>query len=533
MSASGGERVAVLVVGAGPVGLVLACELARRGTAIRVVDKLQEPTDESRAILVHARSLEMMQRIGMVDALVAGGVESTAAEFHADGGLLGRVPLDSVHSPFPFTISTPQTETERVLTERLAELGVTIERGVELVALEQDDDEVRSTLRHADGNEEIVTTSYVAGTDGSHSTVRHRLGTKLEGSFKGKRFLLGDVEGDYDLERDAFHTFLSHDAGPVLVFPMAGSRVRVIAMIEDGDETSTLEHLQAVCDTRALGMRLRSAHWLTVFEIHHGQVPQYRHGRVFLAGDAAHVHSPAGGQGMNTGMQDAFNLGWKLALVAAGGAAPGLLDSYHDERHPVAERVIESTTRVTNAGTLHHDLARRLRNHAIHLATALEPIRMRLADATEEIDVAYRDSPIVARHGPHHGPFHGHGAHPGESAPDVPGVQPALHTVLAEGTGHIAMYVAGSDGPSQPLVVDGLEVRHVLVADDAAAGAGSEPGEYDAVVADPERAVAARYGFGGEGGVLLVRPDGYIGLHAHFGDDDAVSAYVAGVRAMR
>ncbi|MGH3315618.1 MAG: FAD-dependent monooxygenase, partial [Nocardioidaceae bacterium] len=190
MSASEGERVAVLVVGAGPVGLVLACELARRGTAVRVVDKLLDPTDESRAILVHARSLEMMQRIGMVDALVAGGVESTAAEFHADGGLLGRVPLDTVHSPFPFTISTPQTETERVLTERLGELGVAVERGVELVALEQHDDGVRSTLRHPDGPEETVTTSYVVGADGSHSTVRHQLGTQLEGSFKGKRFLL-------------------------------------------------------------------------------------------------------------------------------------------------------------------------------------------------------------------------------------------------------------------------------------------------------------------------------------------------------
>ena len=529
MDASEGARVGVLVVGAGPAGLVLACELARRGTAVRVVDRLTEPTEESRAILVHARSLEMMQRIGTVDALVASGTAATAAEFHADGGVLGRVPLDTVDSPFPFSVSTAQTETERVLTERLAELGVTIERGAELVALEQNDDEVRSTLRHPDGQEETCTSSYVAGTDGSHSTVRHQVGTKLEGSFKGRRFLLGDVEGEYDLDRDAFHTFLSSDAGPLLVFPMAGSRVRVIAMLDDGDEASTLEHVQAVCDRRAHGMRLRSAHWITVFEIHHAQVAAYRHGRVFLAGDAAHVHSPAGGQGMNTGMQDAFNLGWKLALAAAGQAAPGLLDSYHDERHPVAARVIEASTRVTDAGTVHNELARRLRNHAIHLATALEPIRMRLADGTEEIDVAYPDSPIVARHGHHH---HSHGPHPGESAPDVPGVQPALHTVLAAGTGHTALYVAGSDGPSQRLALDD-DVRHVLVGDDVAAAAEAQPRTYDAVVADPERAVAERYGLGGHGGLVLVRPDGYIGLHTRFGDDDAVSAYLACIRASR
>ena len=256
MGASEGARVDVLVVGAGPAGLVLACELSRRGTAVRVVDRLTEPTEESRAILVHARSLEMMQRIGTVDALVASGIPATAAEFHADGGVLGRVPLDTVDSPFPFSVSTAQTETERVLTERLAELGVTIERGAEFVALEQNDDEVRSTLRHPDGHEETCTSSYVVGTDGSHSTVRHQVGAKLEGSFKGRRFLLGDVEGDYDLDRDAFHTFVSVDAGPLLVFPMAGSRVRVIAMLEDGDEASTLEHVQAVCDRRAHGMRL-------------------------------------------------------------------------------------------------------------------------------------------------------------------------------------------------------------------------------------------------------------------------------------
>ncbi len=231
---------------------------------------------------------------------------------------------------------------------------------------------------------------------------------------------------------------------------------------------------------------------------------------------------------MNTGMQDAFNLGWKLALAAVGQAAPGLVDSYHDERHPVAARVIEASTRVTDAATVHNELARRLRNHAVHLATALEPIRMRLADGTEEIDVAYRDSPIVARLGHHHG----HGPHPGDSAPDVPGVRPALHTVLAAGTGHTALYVAGSDGPSHRLALDD-DVRHVLVGDDVAAAAEGQPGAYDAVVDDPERAVADRYGLGRRGGLVLVRPDGYIGLHARFGDDDAVSAYLARISASR
>jgi 2-polyprenyl-6-methoxyphenol hydroxylase-like FAD-dependent oxidoreductase len=514
---AGDKRVSVLVVGAGPVGLVLACELARRGTRIRLIDRLPEPTGESRAIIVHARSLEMMERIGVVDELIASGVRATAMEFHADGVTIGRLPLDTVDSPFPFSLSTAQTETERVLTERLAALGFTIDRGVELVSLEQDDDEVRSTLRHTDGGEETLVSAYIAGTDGSHSTVRGLVGTKLEGSFKGERFLLGDVEADYKLDRDSMHTYFSADAGPLLIFPMQGQRLRLIAQINDErDLVSTIGALQQVCDARAGAIEVRSAHWITIFEIHHAQVPAYRFGRAFLAGDAAHVHSPAGGQGMNTGMQDALNLGWKLALASAGKAAPGLLDSYHDERHPVAARVIRHTTRLTTAGTLEHRLARRLRNYATQLATALAPVQHALADRVEETDIAYCDSPIVGR-----SPRSLKGPRPGQAAPDVAGVEPALHAALAEAAGHTALHVAGQHDVPGPLAgADGL--RQLLVAD-------RDPGTFDAVVLDPDRRVAKRYGIGDEGGLVLIRPDGYIGLRAELGNQDAVASYLAGV----
>jgi 2-polyprenyl-6-methoxyphenol hydroxylase-like FAD-dependent oxidoreductase len=395
---------------------------------------------------VHARSQEMMERIGVVDELIASGVRATAMEFHADGRTIGRLQLDTVDSPFPFSVSTAQTETERILTERLAALGLTVDRGVELVGFEQDDDEVRSTLRHADGSEETLVSSYIAGTDGSHSTVRDLVGTKLEGSFEGERFLLGDVEADYTLDRDSMHTYFSADAGPLLIFPMQRERLRLIAQIDrDSDVAPTIEALRQICDARAGGIEVRSTHWITIFEIHHAQVPAYRFGRAFLAGDAGHVHSPAGGQGMNTGMQDAFNLGWKLALASAGVAAPGLLDCYQDERHSVAARVIKRTTRLTTAATLEHGLARRLRNHATQLATALAPVQHTLADQVEETDIAYRDSAIVGR-----SPRGRKGPRPGEAAPDVTGVEPALHTALAEGAGHTALYVAGEQTSRAP-----------------------------------------------------------------------------------
>jgi 2-polyprenyl-6-methoxyphenol hydroxylase-like FAD-dependent oxidoreductase len=505
-----------LVVGAGPVGLVLGCELARRNVPFRLIDKLPQPTDESRAIAVHARSLEMMERIGVVEELIDSGVKAVAMTFHGDGSLLGRVDLTSVDSPFPFSLSTAQTETERVLTERLTALGGRVERSLELVSLEQSPAGVRAVVRDGAGSEEVVSSDWIVGADGAHSAVREQLGVRLEGSFEGERFLLGDVEADYGLERESMHTFFAAGEGPLLVFPLRDRRLRLIAQItERRDETPpTLEEFQAVCDRRARGIHLTGARWLTTFEIHHAQVAEYRHGRAFLAGDAAHIHSPAGGQGMNTGMQDAFNLGWKLAAATAGKASDKLLDSYQSERHPVAARVLEHSTLLTNVGTLRHELARKLRNHAMHLATGLAPIRHKLAAETEETDVAYSDSPVVVAAGGGDDRVRA-----GDAAPDVPAVR--LHDVLARATGHTALYVAPT-GDAMPSA--GAEPgRSVLVAD---AEPTAKP--FDEFVLDPGRTVAERYGIDGDdGGLILVRPDGYVGLRAELGDQRAIADYLA------
>ena len=450
----------VLIAGAGPVGLVAACELARRGVSVRVIDKLEAPTTESRAVVVHARSLEALARVGVADEIVAASRRTTALELHADGAEVGRVPLDTVHSPYPFTATLPQDETERILTARLAALGVAVERGRELVALEQDDERVRATLH--DG--ETIEAGRLVGCDGSHSTVRHLLGMRLEGSFEGQRFFLGDVEAAYDLERDAMHAFFGKDGGPLLVFPMRGDRVRLIAEAGD-DGTVSLDVLQGLVGRFGVYMKLTSAHWMTSFEIHHGQVARYRVGRAFLAGDAAHIHSPAGGQGMNTGIQDAFNLAWKLA---ADDPSEALLDSYHAERHPVAERVIKVTTAATGAGTIDHPLARRLRDELLGVAVGLAPVAHRIAAEMEETRLNYRRSPIVA------GRRFGPGPRPGDIAP-VLGPPADGHAVLEVGS----------------------------------------------AVPDPRDA----YGFGASGGIAVVRPDGYIGLLARRGDTQAVDAY--------
>ncbi|HEY2271372.1 MAG TPA: FAD-dependent monooxygenase, partial [Jatrophihabitantaceae bacterium] len=216
----------VLVVGAGPVGLVAACELARRGIAIRVIDKLPEATDESRAIVVHARSLEMFERVGVVDDIIAAGVKTTAMQMFAGGHRIARVELENVDSAYPYSVTIAQTETERVLTERLRALGGSIERGVELVGLTQDDASATATLSAADGSREHLEVPWVVGSDGARSTVRHLVGTQLEGSFKGERFVLGDVEAQHSLETNSMYTYFAAD-GPVMLFPMRGSRMRV------------------------------------------------------------------------------------------------------------------------------------------------------------------------------------------------------------------------------------------------------------------------------------------------------------------
>ncbi len=506
----------VLVVGAGPVGLVLACELARRSVPIRVIDKLPAATDESRAILIHARSLEMLERIGVVEEIIASGVKTTAMEMHSAGHTLAHVTLDKVDSPYLFSVTTAQTETERILTERLAGLGVSIERGVELVSFREEGDAVQATLRHADGRQEEASAGWIAGTDGAHSTVRNQMGTKLEGSFKGERFLLGDVEADHDLASDTMHTYFAADDGPLLVFPMLGKRIRLIAEIANADSTAgaddvSLERLQRIVDERAGGIRLRSAHWITIFEIHHAQVPIYRVGRAFLAGDAAHIHSPAGGQGMNTGMQDAFNLGWKLALATQGRASERLLNSYHAERHPIAARVISGTTRLTNLATLDNKLAQSLRNHALHLATGLAPISHALAAQVAETDLSYRGSPIVG------GPGHHGDPKPGDIAPLAPGT--ALREVLtADCTGHVAIYFADQRRGARP-ITPATGIRTVLVGTPPSDRAG-----FDVTVPDDEGLIRRRYGLEHGGGVL-VRPDGYLGYLGDLGHPHALNGY--------
>jgi 2-polyprenyl-6-methoxyphenol hydroxylase-like FAD-dependent oxidoreductase len=517
----------VLVVGGGPVGLVAGAELVRRGCRVRVIDKLALPTDQSRAIAVHARSLDMFDRMGIVDEMISTGIKATAMQLYAGHSKLFRVPLGGVDSAFPFTLTTAQTETERVLDEHLQELGVTVDRGSELVALSQDDHTVHATLRHQDGSTEQVRASWVIGADGGHSAVRKMVGTKLAGSFVGERFLLGDVDAEHSLDLDSMHTFFSPD-GPVVVLPMRDGRMRFLAEVREAPGTPmnmhpTQDELQAVIDRRIGGIRVVRSHWLTSFEIHHARVPAYRWGRVFLAGDAAHIHSPAGGQGMNTGMQDAFNLAWKLAAVINGDAGDALLDSYDAERVPVAEQVITFTNRLTKAGTL-SGTPRRIRDIVIRMVSRVPAARRVMADNAEEVNINYRKSPLAVGSRPRHAKVAA-----GDHVPHM--LDPELHKQLRaacgpDNTGHTVLTVAA--GQLAP-AAGGPGQTQVLVTASETEPATPVAG-YDTVIADPKGVVAHRLGLK-NGGRVVIRPDGYLGAVASLDDTTTVADYFAKVRS--
>jgi 2-polyprenyl-6-methoxyphenol hydroxylase-like FAD-dependent oxidoreductase len=513
------QRPDVVVVGAGPVGLVAACELARRGIRIRIIDKLAEPTDESRAIAIHARSLDMFDRMGIVDDLIATGVKSTGMNMFAGRKKMFRVPLEAVDSQFPYTLVTAQPETERVLTEHLRALGVTVDRGVELTELSRDNDLVHLTLRRADGTTEHVGTPWVIGTDGGHSSVRHLVGTRLQGSFKGERFILGDVEVEPRFDNTNMYTYFSPD-GPVVTLPMRGGRVRFLAQIHDAPGTPlnlnpAKQELQKIVDERIGGVTITTPHWLTCFEIHHGQAPEYRHGRVFLAGDAAHIHSPAGGQGMNTGMQDAFNLCWKLAMVIKGDAGDALLDSYHAERHPVGKRVIDFTSMLTKVGTF-KGVARVARNAIIRVAGNIPPAVRMMASNVEETNIAYADSPAVLASGLRNTKLTA-----GQHVPHVvdPELQKRISSVSGvTNTGHTVLTVTA--GHAAPAAGPAGQVQALISSNDTPVGG------YDAVISDPDGLIAKRYSLR-DGGRVVVRPDGYIGAVTALDDQNGVADYFA------
>ena len=465
-----------LIVGAGPVGLTMAAELARYGVGVRLIDRAPHATETSKALVVWSRTLELMDRMGCSQAFLEAGLRAPGASIRSGGRILGNPRFDAIASVYNFALMIPQRDTERLLAAQARAFGVEVERQVELTGFAEAGDGVEARLRHADGREETVWTPWLIGCDGAHSTVRHGLGLAFEGAAQGDDWLLADVrlDGPGAPPPDEIATYLHRD-GPFVVFPIPNGRARVVATVgrtEAGHRRPDpgLDDVQALVDRRAGGgFRVSDPVWLTNFRINERKVAEYRRGRVFLAGDAAHIHSPAGGQGMNTGMQDAVNLAWKLALVVRAEADTSLLDSYSPERSAVGDLVLRNAGRLTDMATLSNPAAQAARNLALRFLLGLHTVRDRMAATMSEIEIAYGASP------------------------------------LSVGPGSGARWPPEAYGGEPPGV--GRAPRFVLYAADAARGS-------DLVRRFPDHLEPAPRSPPDASRLTIVRPDGYVGLSA-------------------
>jgi 2-polyprenyl-6-methoxyphenol hydroxylase-like FAD-dependent oxidoreductase len=433
----------VLVVGAGPVGLTAALSLAQQGVACRLIDRLPQRINQSRAAAIHARTCEQFERLGVIDPFLAMGVKVHGLHvMDRTGKTLLRNNLDGPPTAYDFYLGLGQDATERLLTEEVARHGVSVERSVTLTALAQTPDEVIATLVHGDGRDERVTTPYVVGCDGSKSVVRHQLGLTLEGETLDVYWVTADVRIDWPYPVDE-GVAIPTPTGFIFGTPLPRGRWRlVVNMGENPIELPHevgLEEVAQACDRVGVPVKLSDPTWISPFAINTRLVPTMQVGRVFLAGDASHLHSPVGGQGMNTGIQDAINLAWKLALVVKGRGTELLLDSYNTERHANAKRVLGFVGPATTVANLRHPVATRLRQLALRAVGQLGLTAL-AAQRISELDVHCRHSPVVGEHHqgtgwwreamirqhPHAGLFDcwdfGKGPHPGERAADAHGV---------------------------------------------------------------------------------------------------------------
>ena len=394
------SETSVLIVGAGPTGLVLALWLTKQGVPVRIIDKTDKPGTTSRALAVHARTLELYNQLDLADAIVAKGYSVPGARLWLGGEQKARIPFEEIASdltPYAFLHIFPQDEHERLLVERLKALGVEVERSTELIESSEQGDRIVARLRGPDGAERTVEAAFIAGCDGAHSKVREAIGAGYPGGTYPQVFYVADVAG----EGPAFNGDLNielDEADFLAVFPLADKgRIRLIGAIRPG-EGKNLDKLtfDDISDraTGQLRVHVDKVNWFSTYHVSHRVTDRFRRGRSFLLGDAAHIHTPVGGQGMNTGIGDAINLAWKLEAVLEGRAPDALLDTFEAERRAFALRLVNTTDRFFNVvaaeGCLAEIVRTRIAPIVLPQAAKFEPAREYLFRTISQITLNYR-----------------------------------------------------------------------------------------------------------------------------------------------
>jgi 2-polyprenyl-6-methoxyphenol hydroxylase-like FAD-dependent oxidoreductase len=404
----------VLIVGAGPTGLVLALWLRKLGLKVRIIDRAAQPGSTSRALAVQARTLELYRQLDLAEAVVRAGHKVPAVNLWARGERKARLQFDTIGAdltPYSFLEIYPQDEHERLLIARLQDFGVHVERQTELLDFTDVGGAVRARLGSLSGVRETCEAAYLAGCDGARSRVRDVLATGFPGGTYRQLFYVADMQGSGPPVNGELHVDLD-EADFLAVFPLAGAgRARLIGTVRDGRaERAENLRFEDVSDRAMDNMKLavERINWFSTYHVHHRVSAHFRHGRAFLLGDAAHIHSPVGGQGMNTGIGDAINLAWKLAAVSAGRAPDALLESYELERMRFARRLVATTDRaftfVTADGPIAGLVRTRLAPVVLAKATSFEAVREFMFRTVSQITLDYRDAPLsVGRAGKVHG----------------------------------------------------------------------------------------------------------------------------------
>jgi 2-polyprenyl-6-methoxyphenol hydroxylase-like FAD-dependent oxidoreductase len=512
----------VLVVGAGPTGLMAANLLARSGVSVRIIERRTEATRESRAFAVQARTLELMQSIGLADNLIAKGMKADSVNIHIKGKFRGGLNfnlVDAPDTPFKYILLVPQSETEAALATDVETLGVAIERGKEVLNIAQDATGVTTRVRAQDGIESDIRSAYIIGADGSRSVVRTASGIAWDGDILPQRFLLADCKVDWPLDHEHFRVFLN---GPLigLFLPLDGKRTsRVMATdlsgsFDDGDASVPapldLAEMQAGLSAAInMPVKLSEPIWVTRYRAHHRFVDRYREGRAFVAGDAAHIHSPAGGQGMNTGLQDAANLAWKIAAVLRG-ADDGLLDTYDSERRPVGENVVKSTGKLFNAAAGQSAAKAAIRDRvlpfALKIISRARPIQRKAFLGTSQRNIAYATGSIAVASDVGNW---SKGPKPGRRAPNAQvSITSDIFSLIAKYTVNVLCFSRTPLSDQERSRADAFGA-HII-------GPGAHADAF------------ARYGVDAkmDQGLYVVRPDGYIGWRANVLDFDRCKAFI-------
>ncbi|KAK0652873.1 FAD binding domain-containing protein [Cercophora newfieldiana] len=545
----------VLIVGGGPVGVTLALELAQQKVSFRIVDQAPERSDKSRAMIIQPRTLELLNRHGHAQSLLSRGTLTRGLNIVIDNKQTGGISLESVEvddTEFPLPLGISQADTEKFLDECLATHGAAVERPLAAKAITQDADSVTTTVENTKtGQQETIRSQYVVGCDGAHSFVRHAAtNLTFPGAPYDQDFLLCDAHISFtSLPLDRFSLLLG-PSGVLMVFPMGNGLVRLItsdAPSPDGDDTLTLAHFQAHLTKFAPpgAGTLSNPVWISRFRLHHRGVNSYRDGRLLLAGDAAHIHSPVGGQGMNTGIQDAVNLGWKLAAVIQHRTAnpDKLLDSYDAERKRVGEHLLQTTDQAFSFGVSTNWLFMKVRNLMFQLVM---PRLMKGARRRSwygfltEFGVTYRKGPIVGASPGWKGIVgKGDRVPDGRVRPVGGGAREETVTVqgICGGRRYCLLVFAGSGGKEK-----GVEGEEVVKARERVQGAmrdgvegrfifreekdGLPEGSY----VDGDGEVHARFGFAsGRAGYVLVRPDLYVAHIGHLDQLDELVEFAKGL----